>query len=351
MSNFLRRILNRVSPKSLEASAVSSTVLAPNETRTSSSSIYLPGEFDAVISCVNNDRAAEWIRLSGDPQFHLPTIRYELFNARISGDALFSGRYFQRFHSKHPINGVASGVVKIMSEAVLSTNHLSSLEFGHWYRDSLVSEIYGVNEGHPSVALAREPWTHEPAFRNMVNLQCEHPSECKIAKLIILDDRGHTKHWNDRFLQLRERARSAAVRLDGVSAGPLVLLRRGTGARDREPYNIDEIQMVLEGLSFQTIDPSSLSVEDIATALRDAKMVVGTEGSNLNHVHFFAPNGVLMVALQDPSRFSAWHKGFVDLYDGKFGFIVGRRQSATEIRHSINVDDLRRTIDLMRLSQ
>lgn len=349
MSIFLRRVLNKLRPVSLDEASVSTRILAPASEHTPRASFYLPGEFDAVIECVNDDREKEWLRVSGATLQNLPTIEYTLANARLKRDFLYSGRYLERFHADFPLEeGAKSDVIDHMDDAILSTNCLSGIQFGHWLRDSLVTELHGSETGLRSVALARKPWSQEPEFRKLAGLVCAYPARCSVDRLVVLDDRGHNQYWKARFLALRARMKAASsTDPAAASAGPLVFLSRGANAQLREPTNVEAIQLALRDLGFRSINPSAMSVQEVADALRDARIVVGTEGSNLNHIHCFAPDGVALVCLQDPRRFYAYHKSMMDGYDGRFGFIVGRPDMDAPGRHKVDIDRLKATIDLV----
>ncbi len=345
---FLRRMLNRIRPMTLREAAASAREVSPAEERLAKPSLSLPGELDAIIEVVNGNRALEWSRVTGAARLHHATTAYTLENARIKDEYVASGRYLKRFPTRMPLEKPAAADRQTyLPQAVLSTNMLSGLEFGHWVRDSLVTELHGTNEGLPTVALARELWPHEPAFRELSGLSCDYVADCRFGKLVILDDRGHNAYWRSRFLQLRQRLQQAAGQYSGESAGPLVMLSRGGQARVREPSNQAEIGAALEAIGFRTVVPSELSVPDISVALRDAKIVVSTEGSHLNHLHFFAPAGLTVITMQDPRRFYAYHKDLIDIYDGQFGFVAGRPDPNLPDRYRVNGEVLKRTLDLI----
>ena len=344
MSFLLQRILNRVSPVSLETAALSARIIAPAEELSDRPSIYVPGEFEAIIGVVHGNRALEWKRVCGAARDHRPTIEYVLKNARIRGCRLASGRFVQHFATIQPHD---MRDLTELDDAILSTNALSGHEFGHWARDSLVVELHGAAAHLPAVGIARQLWPHEPGFRQLSGLDCHYSSDCRIQRLVLLDDRGHNSHWRRRFLELRDRMRGSVAAMTGDSAGPLVFLSRGTGGRLRDPSNLGPLRGLLETLGFQTVVPSELSPADIGVKLRDARVVVSAEGSHLNHLHFFAPDGPALITLQDPRRFYAYHKGLVDLYGGLFSFVVGRPDPNAPETFTIDPDTLRRTLDLV----
>ena len=346
MNLFLQRVLNRMWPRSIAAAASRTRIISPGVVQPTKPAFALPGEFDAVIDVVNGDRQREWKRIIGADLSHLPTIEYVLDSAKLSGIYLSSGRHLARFPTSRPCQPREGSETVCLEKAVLSTNVLSGLEFGHWVRDSLVTEIHGLKQSMPAVALAREAWPHEPGFRHLTGLICDYPQICRVAHLTVLDDRGHNAYWQDRFRLLRERTRALHTGLSSERAEQMIFLSRGPHARAREPGNIIEVQAALEAVGFQTLVPADLSPSEIQGRLRHAKVIVSAEGSNLNHVHFFAPDGVALITLQDPRRFYSYHSELVALYGGRFGFIVGRMDPQSPDRHNIGISDLFRTIDL-----
>lgn len=348
MTLLFRRMMNRVRPLTLKAAASTTRVVAPAQDVGTRPALSLPGEFDAVIKVVNGHRELEQARLNGTATHHVATVEYVLEKAWLKEEYLAADRYLARYPTSMPIEKAIRGddSPAFFEEAVLSTNILSGLEFGHWVRDALVTELHGAHEGKPVVGLARNLWPHEPEFRQRTRLTCNYVSNCRIDRLTILDDRGHNSYWKSRFLELRQRLRESVQSVPGTSAGPLVLLSRGNQARVREPTNQPDIQAALEAMGFQTVIPSQLSVPEIGLALRDARMVVSPEGSHLNHLHFFAPDNLTLISVQDPLRFYAYHKGLLDFYEGLFAFVVGRPDPDFPGRYRINIDDLMRTIDL-----
>ena len=346
MSLFLRRVLNRFLPQPLAEAAVSRREIAPALEEVFRPALSLPGAFDNVISVVNDGWTLERARVEGRLWQHPPTIEYVLAKARLVDRFVIAGRHLSKFPTTRPGKGSGERGASRMTEALLSTNALSGLEFGHWVRDSLVTEMHGANEGLAAIGLMREPWPHEPAFRALSGLDCQYVADCRVDRLTILDDRGHNAHWRARFRQLRERLRENAGKLPGRPAGRLLFLSRGEQARVREPVNLPAIQGALAELGFVTIVPSQMSAEDVAVALRDAQVVVSAEGSHLNHVHSFAPDRLALVSLQDPRRFYSYHHGLACLYDARFAFVVGRPDAAQPERYRIPVDDVLRTIEL-----
>jgi len=346
MSFLFHRMLNRLRPRPLYSAAVAREILHPGEENPSKPSLHLPGDFENILAVISaSTLEAERTRTFGGRHFHLPTIRYEFANARLSGPYLTTAGRIANYPTNRPTSGGAQpGRIK---EALLSTNVLSGLEFGHWVRDSLVSELQGQRMGLPAIGMAREPWEHEPAYRAMTELDCTYVREATVDRLVLLDDRGLNAHWGERFLTLRDRLKT---KVDTVmpSAGRRVFLDRGGQSRPRDPVNLPAVREALEALGFQTVTAIDLPLPELQAALRDVELVVSAEGSHLNHLHYMAADGITLLTLQDPRRFYSFHKSMVDFYGTNFGFLIGRPDPDTPDRFYIDIDDLKRLIDLAR---
>jgi len=342
-----RRLLNRLRHVSLEAAAVRSTVVAPAIDLDAKPSLYLDEDIDAIESVISSSTLEEERRrILGESRTHLATIQYELHDVRMRDVYIASRGHLAKMPTNRPVPRQVA--VDHHTHAILSTNILSGLEFGHWIRDSLVTEMRGAELDTPALGLAREAWQHEPGYREIAQLECIYTGNAHVDRLLILDDRGCNDYWASRFLALRRRMQTRLVPDTDPSLGALVFVDRGGAARMRDPTNLPEVRAALETLGFRTLIPTEQPVAAIRAALRDARIVISVEGSNLNHVHMLAPEGITLITLQDPRRFYAYHKRMIDIYGDRFGFVVGRPSPDSPGRYRINVDQLQRLIDLVR---
>lgn len=345
MTFLVQRIFGRFQRRPLRAAAIVSRELWPAEETIGKPALVAVGNLDAIIESIpGSNMVLEMNRVLGRPCKHLPTISYELSNARIKGEYVASGMAYGKYETNRPsADRHDHGFIK---EAFLSTNILSGKEFGHWLRDALVSEIHGKESNLPRLGLAREPWQHEPTYRAVAQMPCAYPYKAKVGRLMILDDRGLNTHWAARFSTLRRQMRSGVAQHMTSSAGPLLFVDRGSGARMRDPINLAQIKAVLERRGFHIVTPTDLNAAEIGLALRDARIAVSVEGSHLNHLHCFAPDGLTLITLQDPRRFSAHHKRIIDLYGDRFGLVIGKPDPKAEDRYQIDIDQLQSVIDM-----
>lgn len=347
MPFILKRIVRRFHEKPITSQAYSVTELYPAVETTGKPVFFIEDNLSNLISYISSSNAdLETRRLMGRECYHPPTLAYELRDVRMEGPFLAAGlRYLKHKALHETADRTDHGFI---ADALFSGNALSGLEFGHWLRDTLVSELHGADIGLPPVALARDPWQHEPGYRAMAHLPCLYPYKARIGRMILLDDRGYNAHWARRLGLLRQRLRAGAQGLPGQPGGALVYLDRGSGARMRDPTNRDAVRDALEAIGFRTVVPTGLTVDEIGLALRDATLAVSVEGSHLNHLHCFAPEGLTLVTLQDPRRFSLHHKRVIDCYDGRLGVVVGEPDPEQADRYRIDIADLMRVLDLVR---
>ncbi|WP_041392185.1 glycosyltransferase 61 family protein [Sphingobium sp. SYK-6] len=344
MSFPVRRLIGKLRPRPLTAAAVSSRILCPPSETATPPALHLPGDFDNILAFIGAGKPElERRRTFGEAYPHLPTIEYELRDVRIAGEYLASRWQVARFPTNRPGGDWGDG--GHLKDAFLSTNILSGKEFGHWVRDSLVSEMHGNTLGLRSIGLARQLWEHEPGFRALGGLDCDYMRTARVDRLVYVDDRGLNSFWAERFLQLRGRMR-ANVDKSVASAGALVFLERGGQARTRDPTNQPQVRAALEAIGFRTVTAIDMSAHEIGQALRDAKLIVSVEGSHLNHLHFFAADKATVLTIQDPRRYYSFHKSLIDIYGERFGFLIGRPDPGQEGRYYVELDDLRRLIDL-----
>jgi hypothetical protein len=345
MKILISKLLNKISPRSINEHSVHTKEICLEENIISRPAIYLPSNLNNLMSCIpGSNFALENDRLLGKSCRHFATTLYELKNVEIQGEYLISNFRSQRYVTNRPWQGDTDR--KFFEDGFLSTNYASGTEFGHWLRDALVSEMHGVKLGVGAIGLAREPWPHEPGYRDSAELYCDYPYSAKINRLILLDDRGLNSNWAIRFEALRNRIRLDRLVLPGDSSGSLVFIDRGTGGRMRDPSNIADIKRLLQSEGFRIIVPSEMSVDEMALSLRDVSVAVSVEGSHLNHLHLLARDGCSLITLQDPRRYSLHHKRVVDIYGGLFGVVVGVPDPVSN-RYSIAYDDLYEILQLI----
>jgi capsular polysaccharide biosynthesis protein len=227
-----------------------------------------------------------------------------------------------------------------IDEAQLCTYAPSNIYFGHWLRDALSMELLAEQQGLRPLSFRREPWFHEPGYRELMNLPGDFISFARVKNLWVVNDIGLNAGWVTRFKELRRR-----VRRKSEPGGPeRIFLARGSLGVARELINAPALVDLLEKRGFLHIQPETLQPKDLVRALASAKIVVSVEGSALNHVHYAVPENSGVLVIQPPDRFNAFHKILMDFNRIRFGFVVADRDRGG---FSLPADRLLQTLDLM----
>lgn len=340
MKILVNRVIRKITGRPLERYCTNITEIYPAERLKSRPGIFFDSDIEKIKAVVNGDVRYQIAKARGEDE-HFATRVLNFTNASIRGRYLISGLGVKEFRTS--LGELYGDAPQVYDAAFLSTNEASGLEFGHWVRDCLVAEEYGSEQGLPRVAVGRNAWQHEDGFRRLADMWCSYGSNIFVANLTVIDDRGLNSFWADRFMQVRGRIQRKVAMMTGEAAGERIFMRRGGRARPREPRNIEAVETALHAMGFRTIVPTDMTVDEIAVALRKAKVVVSAEGSHLNHIHYFCPNNVKLLIIQNPWRFSVYHKRFIDINDGLLSFIVGIPKEAS--LYDIETNELLRLVD------
>jgi capsular polysaccharide biosynthesis protein len=109
--------------------------------------------------------------------------------------------------------------------------------------------------------------------------------------------------------------------------------------------NEPEVTAALEQCGFVVIAPEQMEADAIATMLRDARVVVGVEGSALTHAAVAADRGACIFAIQSPTAFNSFYRLVTSAAGQHFAFSVGDPVEGE--RFTMPVDRLLRSIALV----
>lgn len=338
-SAVLRHIFRR--PDHYADLAERSWTLAPPVTVTEPPAIYLDGELERVRGVPGDTTMdIEMARVRGGEKYHVETKAYLFKDVRLQAGHLFKGAM------SHTISGLTTLAsraeeVDIASAAIASTL-LGSRFFGHWMRDDSTLNL-AVQPLAPTINVARQRYTHEAGYRELLSLQERHIARARFRELILLDDWGHNLDKRRRFAQLRATYRKAVP----LASNERLYVRRGqtVGTRGRNLTNTRDVEQFLAAQGFVTIDPDAMSAQEIARAANGAKLIVGLEGSHLGHTIFpIADNGTLLL-MQPPMRFNNPYKDVSDSLGLRYAFTIGQAENDG---FRIDVDRLGRLLDRVR---
>lgn len=181
-----------------------------------------------------------------------------------------------------------------LDEGALVAGVAASTWFGHWLIDELPGQI-AAEQYSPPVAHVRIEYSHEPAYRAMLDLKSPARfNAARIRKLFIVDEFAQNPHKARRYRKIR-------TALESIPRGKerVVLNRGGTGAR-RTLENESEVLARLVAEGFHVVDMEGTSFEEIARQVRGADIVVSLEGSHLAHAVFMLKTFGSMIILNPP---------------------------------------------------
>jgi capsular polysaccharide biosynthesis protein len=157
----------------------------------------------------------------------------------------------------------------------------------------------------------------------------------------MVDDRGYNPGRMERFRRVRARLRDAVN-----GGGPQrVFIRRGGLAAGRHLLNEDEVIAALAARGFAIVAPEELPARAVATTLRDARLVVGVEGSALSHANAVVGDGACVFAIQSPTSFNSIHRLATADAGLRFAFSVGDVRNGEAF--TMPVERLARAIDMV----
>jgi capsular polysaccharide biosynthesis protein len=134
------------------------------------------------------------------------------------------------------------------------------------------------------------------------------------------------------------------ARFGGNGSGNCVYLRRGSTGAARAVANEAALLEHFLRRNWQVLDVATASVDDIQLAVCRADVVVGMEGSHLNHAQISLRRGASMVILVPQDRFNTSHIGRCRAHDVSPGMVVLTGSAKTG--YHVDIEEVLRTIDL-----
>ena len=291
--------------------------LEPGWTREVPPAISLPGELDRV-KCFYGGTEAQVRRLIESVRVELPKLSYRFDDAVLADFTLYiPGNHFvYRSGGKRP---VIIGRPDEIEEAQLCTTPVAQTYFGHFLRETLPMELLAAERKLPAICFEREPWLHEPGYRELLDMPARRVRYARVKRLWLVDETSLNSGWANRFGELRRRIR-AQVEPTGDTH---VFLKRGSlGTATR--HLINEFQLVeeLERRGFRILEPEKMDAPSLSAALAGSKVVACVEGSVHNHATMAAPPGSALLAIQPPHRFNSVAKLVTDAVGMRFAYVV-----------------------------
>ncbi len=219
-----------------------------------------------------------------------------------------------------PKRKILRGDFTTLPEAMLCADYVIDRYFGHWVADGWSREQLAVERGMVPMVLDPDRFGHSAGYRALIDLPARRLADTRVKRLWLIDDRGYNPARMERFRRVRARLRAAVA---GGNGPPGVFIRRGTQAAGRTLRNEDEVIAALATRGFAVIAPDAMAPAAIAATLRDARIVIGVEGSALAHANAVLDAGACVFAIQSPTSFNTIHRLATADAGLRFAFSVG----------------------------
>jgi hypothetical protein len=201
-----------------------------------------------------------------------------------------------------------------VEEAALAAGVAASTRFGHWLADEVPLQMLASSFAIP-ISHLRPEYLHEASYRKILNLASPlRVGTARVGRLFLVDEFAQNPSKARRYWGMRERI----ARLP--KGNERVFLNRGHNGNTRILRNEKELLRRLSQEGFAVVDVSA-PLDDLLGSLNGASVVVGVEGSHLNHALFSMAAGGTIVILNPPRRVMntiAVIATFCDLHAGMF---------------------------------
>lgn len=340
----LKPLVSRLRPKlklrnDLAQGASRQWQLAPATHTVSPPALFHSGDLDRITGVGSAIRsvASERLRVLGGPVENAATIAYKLNDAVISHGQVFTWRtYLQIGAEAAPL--VAGSRAVHYHNAALASSWIGCRYFGHWLMDDLPRQL-AVAPLAPPLSVLGRPTPSQIDYAAQLDMVIPVVEEARVDRLIVIDDFGQNADKQDRYQQLRRRARSRYP----AAGGRRVMLLRGTTGKRRTLLNEAALAEALAARGFIVLDPAMTSVAQILATCVDADMVVGVEGSQILNGALWARTGGAVLTIQPPHRFELIIKDLCDAIGLRYAFVVGERHGETDF--TVDIDQVLRMID------
>ena len=327
----------------IDFSRVEAEVICAEEVEARGPLIYLDGQMEKATAPPDGFHSLEGdIELSRATEVrHSAAIRYTLKNCIIHDAGFDNFRSSFRKKRMDRADFLISPVTEVESLSYCMSN-VSHTYFGHWLQDALPTALLASSNETLLLDL-RDEFPHASQYARAVGIQ-PAPRGIYFAKTIhFYQDFSQGSSKRARLATLRSRLLAAIPDNARYKPGSAVYFRRGSTGVARLVSNEDEVIHALQARGFEVFDLTGASLIDIQQRLRDARIVVGVEGSQQCHLSFAMPAGACMISLIPPDRFTLILLGYARAVGLVPGFLVMDRSAEG---YRVNLDDLSRTLDL-----
>ncbi len=330
----LRRVLNPRGPEP--------EVLQPTEVQTVQPPAMLPGMLDRVTGSDEHLPVSYHIAATLQTKVtHAPVLRFTYRNALVRRSGFATAAHQLRFGKSRDLRELL-GPVGSIPRVRFCYNSVIQRYFGHWMSDGIPSAYIDPDRGQ--LWMPHQPtWTHAPKYLSALNLSVEATSVVQADELVVYQDYAQGSHKRARYAAIRDRLHTL---FGGGEATDYLYLQRGLTGERRIIANEDAFCAELRRRNWKILDVATASMADMQRALCRARVVVGIEGSQLNHAQASLKPGSVLVVLIPNDRFGSTHPERSRAHDTRCGIVVLPGSKAAG--YHVDKDEVFRTIELVK---
>ena len=335
----LRRLVGPF--RGLREAASKIDVLCEEETTIGDPAIYLEGQIDKIIGVQQETTwEHELSRIRGGRRTHASTRAFTATDVSLLDGTFYKERYKSNLTLAAGTT-IRSKTTTHIESAALASSVLGVKYFGHWLHDDCVTYCLAEKFGRP-LSVRTPEWKNKPEYAEIFDQDWSPTARAVIDELIFFEDFSQNSLKRARYEALRNVVRETFT---PTNPGGLVYLKRGQTSARRILNNEDRIIAALadKGVAILTAEETPLTTT--VRTLLDASILITIEGSQQNHGLYTLSTKGAVVTLQPPDRFNNFAKDWLECLGMQYGFIVG---DVAEDGFEINIDDLLRTIDLVK---
>jgi hypothetical protein len=335
----LRKLVRRPVPDLFEAAREQWDV-APGGTQSISAGVHLPGQIERIKATefAPIDHVIRVLR-GGFEIEQGPTRAYRIRDVDLIDGVLYGSGTQRHLRPRR----TRSPVYQAPTEAVSGTMYESwtgNRWFGCWLAEDCLAYPLARAYGNPIATPVDGNWAHRKAYDARLGIAPRHASPIHFDELTLFDDTASNAGRAMRAQEMREKL------IQGCGAAPVpgVFLLRGKSGDLRLMANESEVaQRLAAEYGFLILDPSTATVDQIAFACGQARVIAGVEGSHMVHGAVMMPADATLFVIQPPTRATVFLKALTDLRGQRFAFVVaeggvdGFTCDWTEIRRTLDM--------------
>jgi len=323
LTHYLNRFLSIMPLRHLSSICEKSWVISPEEESYFPPAICMQAYKDFNLKTVDGISLKEEVnRVSGGRVRHSATIAYQINQAKLLSGILYKNNFKLRLTSNKESKLNFYGVKAEHKEGLLASSWSSNQYFGHWIKDECPKLLTASAMGIQAISCESKLYSHRAGYKAVFKLNSVPVERAIFERLIVLSRENLNKYRRQRFCQLRELVLNGTREIVG---NQYIYLKRGNaGAAGRGISNEEQLLEKLLEYGFVIIEPEKLTVDEILQQCVHAKIIMGIEGSAMNHAFLSLKDSGTMLCLVPEYRFNNPFASYCAAVGLNYGFIVGK---------------------------